>query len=423
MPMSKVPVVWAAGARTVRRDHPAAAEAAQARLPAVTTARCYGRPGRASRAPAFTCRASAPKTPAIAAAVAAVGAAPSAISRSTARRRSIRSASRALAASASTAAAALSTGTPLATRSARTASGTVMVWRRDRRSWASTAGPAPARSAAAPASSSGGVAPAPSTARARPRSAARRWTALAMSVPGAPLVAPSSARWTSGSVGRPAARAESITPATRGRAVAARRARPRPQGIAASRATHGDDRARRAELVVARVRRRGIGEPAGAVDEEGVAIAPGRQRQHRGPDGTAARGRSHRGARGVPIVEIADERHAGRARRDHDELKLPGRGFRWRWACSPAGQCPNEGREPRCRRQSAEGRDGELPRPDEPAPRDYRGARPPAGLAVRDLLHHASVERRIDLHGAAQVAHDPVDRVLSIFKHVPPHGK
>src|SRR6266850_5252314 len=62
--------------------------------------------------------------------VAAPGGAPSAMSRSTARRNSTRSASRALGASARTAAAALSAGTPLATRSASTESAIVRGGRR-----------------------------------------------------------------------------------------------------------------------------------------------------------------------------------------------------------------------------------------------------------------------------------------------------
>src|SRR5881396_1496990 len=87
--------------------------------------------------------------------VAAPGGAPSAMSRSTARRNSTRSASRAFGASVRTAAAALSAGTPLATRSASTDSAIVSGGRRTVRSCVRIWGVAPARSAATPASSSG----------------------------------------------------------------------------------------------------------------------------------------------------------------------------------------------------------------------------------------------------------------------------
>src|SRR2546430_11875028 len=47
-----------------REEGPSCRRRGPARLHAVTTARCYGRPGRAPRAPAFTSRAFAPNTPA-----------------------------------------------------------------------------------------------------------------------------------------------------------------------------------------------------------------------------------------------------------------------------------------------------------------------------------------------------------------------
>src|SRR2546426_110270 len=119
--------------------------------------------------------------------VAAPGGAPNAMSRSTARRKSTRSASRAFGASARTAAAALSAGTPLATRSASTESAMVSGGRRPSRRWVRTSGGAPARSAATAASSSGAEALVPSAGRAVPRSAAGPLTAPTIPRVGAPF--------------------------------------------------------------------------------------------------------------------------------------------------------------------------------------------------------------------------------------------
>ncbi len=154
---------------------------------------------------------------------AAPGGAPSAISRSTARRNSTRSASRAFGASVSTAAAALSAGTPLATRSASTASAIVSGGRRTVRSCVRTWGVAPARSAATPASSSGDDALVPRAVRAIPRSSVSRRTAATIRAPGALFVAPSNARWISGSTGRPSPRAESTRATTADRVSGSRR--------------------------------------------------------------------------------------------------------------------------------------------------------------------------------------------------------
>src|SRR5207237_440732 len=151
-----------------------------------------------------------------------------------------------------------STGTPLATRSASTASGTVRGSRRACRSWARVAWDAPARSAAAPAVSSAGEAVDPSASRAWPRSAARRRTAVTLASPEARFVA-----------------------------------------------GHG---------------RRGVGQPTGAVHEEGVVITAGYERHHRGPKRLAS-GPSHRRTRRIPVVEVADELHVRGAGSDQDELK------------------------------------------------------------------------------------------------------
>src|SRR5207249_10801732 len=88
-----------------------------------------------------------------------------------------------------------------------------------------------------------------------------------------------------------------------------------------------DDGARRSELVIARGGCRGIRQPTGAVHEESVAIAPRGQWHDRGPHGATALGRSHRGACGVPVVEVADQRHPRGAWSDDDELKRARRGL------------------------------------------------------------------------------------------------
>src|SRR5439155_49851 len=89
-----------------------------------------------------------------------------------------------------------------------------------------------------------------------------------------------------------------------------------------SRSSHRHDRTWTAIVVVERGRSRGVGEPARPVHEKRVAITTGRERHHGRPH-RAARGReSHRSPRGVPVVEIADQRYGGGVWGDEDELKF-----------------------------------------------------------------------------------------------------
>src|SRR5256886_4317834 len=89
----------------------------------------------------------------------------------------------------------------------------------------------------------------------------------------------------------------------------------------ASRATSdGEHRAGFAVVLIAGHGRRGVGQPARAVHEEGVVIPARHERYHHGPK-CLAPGPSHRRAGRVPVVEVADERYMHRARSDEDELK------------------------------------------------------------------------------------------------------
>src|SRR5438034_9682089 len=89
----------------------------------------------------------------------------------------------------------------------------------------------------------------------------------------------------------------------------------------ASRATSdGEHRAGLAVVLIAGHGRRGVGQPARAVHEEGVVITAGYERHHRRPKRLAS-GPSHRRTRGIPVVEVADELHVRGAGSDQDELK------------------------------------------------------------------------------------------------------
>src|SRR5207245_7377183 len=119
-----------------------------------------------------------------------------------------------------------------------------------------------------------------------------------------------------------AARVEGPEPRPGGRAASPPvRRRGRGANAVLSRSSHRHDRTTVPVVVVEGSGSRGVGEPERPVHEKGVAIPAGRERHYGGPLAAPAR-ESHWRPRGVPVVEIADQRHGSRLRGDEDERKV-----------------------------------------------------------------------------------------------------